>query len=139
MKTSGEIFPITVLMSVYNGERYLQESIKSILCQTFTNFEFIIIDDCSDDTSCKIIESYNDKRIKLIRNRINLGLSASLNIGIRASRGKYIARFDSDDISCPERIETQYRFMEENSQIGILGTGYYKIDQNGEGKDSCKE
>lgn len=135
MKTSGEIFPITVLMSVFNGERYLKQSIKSILCQTFTDFEFIIIDDCSGDSSCKIIESYNDKRIKLIRNRINLGLSASLNIGIRASRGKYIVRFDSDDISLPERIEIQYRFMEENSQIGILGTGYYKIDQNGEGKD----
>ena len=66
MKTSGEIFPITVLMSVFNGERYLKQSIKSILCQTFTDFEFIIIDDCSGDSSCKIIESYNDKRIKLI-------------------------------------------------------------------------
>jgi len=121
-------------MSVFNGEGYLKQSIQSILCQTFTDFEFIIIDDCSMDSTIKIINTYKDKRIRLIKNKINIGLSASLNIGIRASRGRYILRADADDISLPERLETQYNFMEKNPKIGILGTGYYAINKYGERK-----
>lgn len=122
---------ISVIMSVYNGEKYLKRSILSILNQSFTNFEFIIIDDGSSDSSSSIINDFSDDRIRYIKNEKNLGLSASLNIGIKNSIGAYIARADSDDVSLPERLEKQFNFMEENPQIGILGTGYYEIDGNG--------
>lgn len=123
------MLPITVLMPVFNGEKYLKGSIQSILDQTFTNFEFIIVDDCSTDSTPQILETFADNRIQIIRNTKNLGISSSLNIGIKASSGRYIARSDADDISLPERLEKQYNFMNENPQIGILGTGYYVIDE----------
>jgi glycosyltransferase involved in cell wall biosynthesis len=113
---------ISVVMSVYNSEKYLAESIESILNQTFTDFEFIIINDGSIDNSLAIIESYmaKDDRIVLI-SRENKGLAASLNEGIAIAKGKYIARMDADDISLPERFIKQYEFMEEN-QIDLCGT-----------------
>ena len=129
---TNNTIPITVLMSVYNGENHLEEAIESILKQTFTNFEFIIIDDGSEDTSLKIINNYKDKRISLLKNKQNIGLSASLNNGIKLSKGKYIARMDADDISLPERLEKQYNFMERNTAIGIVGAGYHIINELGE-------
>ena len=90
---------VSIIMSVYNSEDYLKEAIDSILGQTYANLEFIIIDDASTDTSLDIIKSYNDKRILLIKNEVNIGLAASLNKGIEIARGKYIARMDSDDIT----------------------------------------
>ncbi|MDD3363438.1 MAG: glycosyltransferase family 2 protein [Syntrophomonas sp.] len=113
---------ISVVMSVYNGELYLAEAIESILNQTFTNFEFIIINDGSTDSSRAIIESYIDPRIKLLNNDCNQGLAQSLNKGISTARGKYIARMDADDISLPARLEKQVAFMEENAEIGVCGT-----------------
>ena len=113
---------VSVLMSVFNGERYLREAIDSILNQTFSNFEFVIIDDGSIDSSNEIIRSYNDPRIRLIENEINIGLTKSLNKGIDDSQGKYIARMDADDISLPERLEKQVNFMESNPEVGICGT-----------------
>lgn len=115
---------VSVVMSVYNGETYLGEAIQSILDQTFTDFEFIIIDDGSQDKSPAILRDYarRDERIRLLENPHNLGLSASLNKGIRASRGEYIARMDADDISLPSRIEEQVIFMDTNPEIGICGT-----------------
>lgn len=94
-------------MSVYNGSLYLRQAIDSILNQSFTDFEFIIINDGSTDDSEKIILSYSDPRIKLIRNDRNLGLVASLNKGISAAAGTYIARMDADDMSLPLRFERQ--------------------------------
>lgn len=108
-------------MSVYNGEAYLKESIESILNQTFTDFEFIILDDCSTDNSAEIIKSYNDKRIVYVRNEKNLGLAASLNKGIRLAKGEYIARMDDDDISLPERFEKQVKFLDDNLEYGVVG------------------
>jgi glycosyltransferase involved in cell wall biosynthesis len=97
-------------MSVYNEEKYLSEAIESILNQTYSDFEFIIINDCSTDASCDIILSYIDKRIVFIENEINIGLARSLNKGIDIAKEKYIARMDADDISLPERFEMQIWF-----------------------------
>ena len=101
-------------MSVYNGAKFLAEAIDSILAQTFTDFEFIIIDDTSSDDSLQVINSYKDARIVLLQNTKNIGLTKSLNIGIAKAKGKYIARMDADDISMPKRLEKQFDFMEEH-------------------------
>lgn len=113
---------VTILMPVYNGEKYLKEAIESILNQTFTDFTFLIIDDCSTDKSINIIKFYKDKRIKFLINEKNLGISKTLNVGIENANTKYIARMDQDDISLLNRIEEQVNFMEANSDIGICGT-----------------
>ncbi len=109
-------------MSVYNGEEYLREAIDSILNQTFGDFEFLIIDDGSRDNSLEILKSFKDKRIRIIENKKNLGLIASLNKGLKLAKGKYIARMDADDIALPERFEKQFDFMEKNPEIGVCGT-----------------
>jgi len=113
---------VSVIMSVYNGEKYLGEAIESILTQGYKNFEFIIINDASTDKSPEIVNSYEDSRIKLIHNEKNLGLTASLIKGISLSQGRYIARMDCDDISLPERLKKQIEFMNENPHIGVCGT-----------------
>jgi glycosyltransferase involved in cell wall biosynthesis len=113
---------VTVLMPVYNSEKYLKDAIESILSQTFGDFEFLIINDGSTDSSMQIVQSYNDKRIKLISNERNIGLPSTLNKGIELARGDYIVRMDSDDISLPIRIKRQVDFMDNNPEIGICGT-----------------
>jgi len=85
---------VTVLMSIYNGEKYLKEAVDSILNQTFKDFEFLIIDDGSTDRSLEILESYNDPRIIIVQNKKNIGLTRSLNKGLKLAKGKYIARQD---------------------------------------------
>ena len=118
-------------MSVYNGERYLREAIDSILNQTFSDFEFIIVDDGSMDSSLEIIRAYNDERIRLIRNERNLGLTASLNKGLDQSRGEYVARMDCDDVSLPERLARQVAFMDANPKVGASSTWALDIDAEG--------
>ncbi|MEN6351585.1 MAG: glycosyltransferase family A protein [Syntrophomonas sp.] len=113
---------VTVLMAVYNGESHLGAAIQSILDQTYTNFEFIIIDDASTDNSRILAESYNDPRILILSNSHNMRLAGSLNRGIIDARGKYIARMDADDISLPHRLEKQVAFMEGNPHIGVSGS-----------------
>jgi len=113
---------VSVIMPVYNGQDYLSEAIESILGQTFTDFEFIIIDDGSTDNSLHIINTYNDPRIRMIRNETNLKLIPSLNKGLNLAKGQYIARMDADDISLPERLARQVEFMDHNPSIGICGT-----------------
>jgi glycosyltransferase involved in cell wall biosynthesis len=117
-----EVPLVTVLMPVYNGERYLREAIDSILKQTYTEFEFLIINDGSTDKSVNVIQSYNDRRIRLVHNGGNIKLIATLNRGLELAQGKYIARMDCDDISLPERLKEQVEFMEKNRNIGICGT-----------------
>lgn len=112
---------VSVVMPVYNSEKYIKESIDSILAQTYSNFEFIIVYDKSTDKTLDIIKSYQDERIKII-NGDNCGLAAALNKGILSSKGKYIARMDSDDISLPERFEKQVEYLENNPEISLLGS-----------------
>lgn len=114
---------ISVVMSVYNSHEYLAEAIESIISQTFTNFEFIIINDGSSDSSLDIIKSYmrKDDRLVLI-SRENKGLPVSLNEGIALAKGKYIARMDADDIALPERLQKQYNFMVSNPKVDVCGS-----------------
>ena len=113
---------VTVLMPVFNAEAFLKEAIESILAQTFTEFEFLIINDGSTDNSLNIINSYNDKRIRLINNDKNIKLIGTLNKGMALTNSDYIARMDADDISYPTRLEKQFNFMEKNPEIGLCGT-----------------
>lgn len=122
---------VSVLMSVYNGERYLREAIDSILSQTFQNFEFIIINDGSIDGTNQILESYNDPRIIIIHQE-NIGLSKSLNKGLRLSCGEFIARMDCDDISLPQRLEKQLLLMDREPEIGVCGTWIKTIGSDSE-------
>ena len=121
---------LSVVMSVYNAELFLNEAIQSILDQTYQNFEFIIVNDGSTDNSLKIITSFNDNRIIVI-DQENQGLSKSLNTGVSISNGKYIARMDADDISLPNRFELQLDFFNNYKNHVLLGSNIYFVDING--------
>lgn len=115
--------PISVVMSVFNTPvSYLKEAVDSILNQTFKDFEFIIIDDGSTGSCREYLDSLGDPRILVIHNEKNLGITKSLNIGLRTAKGKYIARMDDDDISLPFRFEKQFAFMENNPDIIVCGS-----------------
>ena len=108
-------------MSVYNGEDYLSEAIDSVLNQTFTDFELIVINDCSTDKTAQILSEYEalDKRVKVHTNEVNLRLPSSLNKALSLAEGKYVARMDADDICLPNRLQKQYEFMEKNSCVSL--------------------
>ena len=112
---------ISVIMSVYNGETYLEEAIESVINQTFKNWELIIINDCSTDSTGEILSEFasKDERIKVHTNEVNLRLPKSLNKAISLCTGKYIARMDADDICLPDRFEKQFKFMEENRSVAL--------------------
>lgn len=124
---------VSVIMSVYNGEVYLPQSIESILKQSLSDFEFIIINDGSTDNTGKIINRYSkvDSRIIPIHQK-NIGLTKSLNLGIRMARGKFIARQDADDISHNERLKKQIEFLLKNKEYKLIGTSCFIINENGE-------
>ena len=122
---------ITVLMPVYNAEKYLKESIESILNQTFKNFEFLIIEDGSTDSSVEIIRSFSDPRIRLIQNEKNLGITATLNKGIELASSELIARMDADDISLPERLEKQFDYFQKNPECALLSTAVRRFNSEG--------
>ena len=109
-------------MSVYNGGSFLGPAIESILGQSHTDFEFIVIDDGSSDGSADTIASYRDRRLRVIRHPENAGLAARLNQGFAVASGRYIARMDADDISMPERLERQIAFMQAHPYVGACGT-----------------
>lgn len=123
---------VSVLMTAYNSERYIAEAIESILNQTFSDFEFLIINDGSTDKTAEIIAKYakTDKRIKFIDNKKNQGLIAVLNQGLDLARGEYIARMDSDDIAMPERLEKQVAYLDENPHVGAVGGWHEKFGNN---------
>lgn len=120
----------SVIMSIFNGEKYLLESMTSVLGQSFSNFEFIIIDDGSTDQSADIVKKFEDPRIRFFSNKKNCGLPYSLNRGIKHAKGQYLFRMDQDDISFPERFKTQIAFMENYKDIDICGTAVYS-EKNG--------
>jgi glycosyltransferase involved in cell wall biosynthesis len=118
---------VSVVMSVYNEERYVGEAVESILRQTFPDFEFVIIDDGSVDRTPAILRGFRDPRIK-IYNQANQGQSSALNRGIKHAMGAYIARMDADDISMTERLEREVSFLDGHPEIGIVGTWCIKVD-----------
>ncbi len=121
---------VSVVMPVYNAGGFLVESIKSILKQTYKNFEFIIIDDGSTDNSWKIISKFSkkDQRIKIYKNKENLGIAKTMNIAIEKTKGQFIARMDADDIALPKRLEKQVNFLLENPTVGVLGSQMFEIN-----------
>lgn len=123
---------VSVIMSVFDGERYLRESINSILTQTFQDFEFIIIDDGSHDNTPGILASVNDDRIKVIRNDQNSGLAVALNEALSIAGAGFIARQDADDISFPERLERQVSFLHAHPNAGVVAVTTEWIDKEGE-------
>jgi len=123
---------VSVVMSVFNGERFLREAVESILDQSWREFEFIVIDDGSTDHSAPILDSYQnyDARVK-VYHREHVGLIESLNRGCRLAQGKYIARMDADDVASKDRLMTQVEFMEAHPEIGALGGAVEWIDATG--------
>ncbi len=122
---------ISVVMPVYNGEKYLREAIDSILNQTYTDFEFIILNDGSTDRTEEIILSYSDPRIVYVNNEKNLQIVKTLNKGIGLAKGEYVARMDADDISLPERFEKQIALMISRPDIDVCGTWYKTFGEKG--------
>ena len=120
---------ISVIMGVYNGEEFISETIESLINQTFTNWELIVINDCSTDSTGEILKktAERDPRIKVYNNEINLRLPSSLNKAISFSSGKYIARMDADDICLPDRFEKQFKFMEENPHITLSSCRFMTV------------
>lgn len=125
---------VSVVMAVWQGERYLEQAVESILSQTWTDYEFIIVDDGSTDSTACILQKYAacDPRIVLLNNPRNVGLTKSLNQALSVSQGTYIARQDADDISLPQRLESQVTFLERHPDIGLLGSAYHVINTRGE-------
>ena len=120
---------ISVIMSVYNGETYLAEAVESVINQTFKNWELVIINDCSSDATSEILADFSlkDERIKVHTNEVNLKLPTSLNKAISLCEGKYIARMDADDICLPDRLEKQFKFMEENSDVALSSCRFLTV------------
>ena len=116
-------------MSIYNGKKNLSKSIKSVLSQTYTNYEFIIIDDASKDNSLELMNSYalKDNRIKVIKNKINIGLTKSLNKGISIAQGEFIVRQDGDDFFLPNHLEKLLFFFNNNPEYAFCGVNGFSI------------
>ncbi len=124
---------VSVILPVYNANGFLPAAIESILNQTYKNFELIAINDGSTDNSLEILKKYakKDKRIKIVNNKKNLNISRSLNIGIISAKGQFIARMDADDISLPNRLESQIKYLLNHKDIVILGGQCKTIDTDG--------
>lgn len=120
---------LSVIMAVYNGERFLRQTMDSIISQTFDSFEVIVIDDASTDDTGKILSDYSaaDQRIKVVTNETNLRLANSLNKAVGLAAGKYIVRMDADDICLADRFEKQYRYMEENPDVGLSFCRFFAL------------
>ena len=131
---SGEPPRISVIMAAYNAERFIGEAIESVLAQTYSNWELVCIEDCSTDGTAAIVAHYSarDPRVRLIRNTANLGGAHSRNVGVEQARGEYLAMFDADDLSLPDRFERSIRAFEEGGEcVGLVGSQAYFIDEDG--------
>ena len=120
---------VSIVMPSYNTAKYISDSIKSVLAQTYQNWELLIVDDCSTDNTLEIVKSFSDTRIILLQNEKNSGAAVSRNYALRGAKGKWIAFLDSDDIWLPEKLEKQIRFMNENN-LAFTFTDY-RICLNG--------
>ena len=132
MSPAGDDTPlVTVLLPVYNGSAHLRESVETVLSQSFGDFELLVIDDASTDETPAILASFDDARLRVLVNDRNLGLTPTLNRGIREARGAYIARQDADDLSDPGRLSAQVSYLEAHPEVGLLGCSYRRIDEAG--------
>jgi glycosyltransferase involved in cell wall biosynthesis len=122
---------VSVIMAVYNGEKYLREAVDGVLAQTLTDFELIIVNDASTDQTAAILASYHDRRVRVFHNERNLKPAASRNGAIGAARGKYVAILDADDIALPRRLERQTEWLDGNPGIDVTGTFAVPIDEAG--------
>ena len=122
---------VTVLMSVYNGCPYVQAAVASILEQTFTDFEFMIIDDGSTDQTAAVLDTFDDPRIRRLVHPTNRGLTVSLNEGLALAAGRYVARQDADDVSRPDRLARQVAFLEAHPEVSVVGAQARLIDAEG--------
>ncbi|MEX2648801.1 MAG: glycosyltransferase family 2 protein [Alphaproteobacteria bacterium] len=133
MRAPAHVPRVSVLIPVRDGEPFLREAVDSILDQTFSDFELLFIDDGSIDGTAAILEAYarGDRRVRVLHNATKLGLTASLNLGLRATRGEYVARMDHDDWSHPDRLLRQVAFLDTNPGIILVGTSFATIDGGG--------
>jgi glycosyltransferase involved in cell wall biosynthesis len=122
---------VSVILPVYNAEKYIAQSIQSIIDQTFTNFELIILDDGSIDNTRMVVASFTDSRIKLLLNEKNSGLAFTLNKGVQYARGQYIARMDGDDLAHPQRFEKQVAYLDNHPDVCMIDCIMDYIDENG--------
>ena len=122
---------ISVLMPCYNSEKFIRRSIDSVLSQSISQFEFIIVDDGSTDNTVSIIKSYKDDRIRLIKIPFNHGIANALNTGLKACKNKYIARMDADDVCLKDRFEKQSNFLDKNNDVVAVGSSVINFDQAG--------
>ena len=126
--------PISVLLPVHNGERYLADAIAGIRAQTFRDYELIVIDDGSTDRTAQILAdcAAAESRLRVVTNPRNYGIPKSLNIGAQAARGEYIAIHDADDCSLPARFQAQYDYLQAHPEIALVGSARYAMDAAGE-------
>jgi hypothetical protein len=123
--------PVSVVVTAYNGERFLRPAIESLLNQTFRDFELIVVDDCSTDSTPQILSEFTDERMRVIRNERNLGIAETTNRGLAAARGEYIALQDHDDLSWPTRFEYQVAFLNSHPQVAMVGSSCNVMDEAG--------
>ena len=121
---------VSIIMPSYNTARFINQSIESVLAQTYTNWELIIVDDCSTDYTDEVVKKYNDARIKYFKNECNSGAAVSRNKALKEARGAYVAFLDSDDLWSNNKLEKQIRFMKENC-YSFTYTNYERIDEDG--------
>ncbi len=123
---------VTVLMAVHNESAFVADAIESILAQTFSDFELLVVDDASTDETPAILDRFDDGRLRILRNTTNIGLTASLNVGLQVARGRdYIARLDGDDMAKPDRLADQVTFLDRNRDVGIVGSSRLVVDEAG--------
>jgi len=122
---------LSIIMPLYNTERYVYQAIESLLAQTFTDFELIVVNDASTDNSLKIVQSFNDPRIKILNNVINRGIVYSRNKGLKEAQGSFIAPFDSDDMATPDKFSKQIDFLHSHPDMGMIGSWAKQIDEKG--------
>ncbi|MBK7430445.1 MAG: glycosyltransferase family 2 protein [Bacteroidetes bacterium] len=126
---------VSVIMPVYNTGKYLAAAIASVLGQTFSDFELIILNDGSTDDSETVVKNFTDPRIIYLKNERNLGLIATLNTALSQCKGEFIARMDGDDICHSERLAAQLRFLNAHPEISVCGTFFYSLEKNQEQKN----
>lgn len=122
---------VTVLMTVYNGEKFLRKAVESVLGQTFEDFELLIINDGSTDRTAEVLHGFQDPRVRIFGNRENLGVYHSANRGLKLAQGEYVARIDADDVALPRRVEEQVAYLDTHPDVGLVASAAEIIDENG--------